>query len=76
MSHCQVVAVEARESPDLGVAEVMAMCLSEKSDEGQSASGMRGVLCAVRALGNMCIVLPLVGAIHRRIARRGGGVPS
>ena len=31
----QLAAVEARESPDLGMAEVLAVCLSEKRDEGQ-----------------------------------------
>ena len=67
----QLAAVEARESPDLGMAEVVAFCLFEKSEEGQSAPGMRGILSAVRALEDMCIVPPLVGAIHRRIA--GGG---
>ena len=30
----QLVAVEARESPGLGMAEVLAVCLSKKSDEG------------------------------------------
>ena len=34
-------------------------------------SGMRGIFSAVRALEDTCIVPPLVGAIHRRIA--GGG---
>ena len=67
----QLAAVEARESPDLEMAEVLAVCLSEKSDEGQSASGMRGIFSAVRALEDMCIIPPLVGAIHRCIA--GGG---
>ena len=67
----QLAAVEARESPDLGIAKVLAVCLSEKSDEGQSASGMRGIFSAVRALEDVCIVPPLVGAIHRHIA--GGG---
>ena len=67
----QLAAVEARESPDLGMAEVLAVCLSEKSNEGQSASGMRGIFSAVRALEDMCIVPPLVGAIHRRIAAGG-----
>ena len=68
----QLAAVEAQESPDLGMAEVLVACLSEKSDEGQSASGMRGIFSAVRALEDMCIDPPLVGAIHRRIAGRGG----
>ena len=72
----QLAAVEARESPDLGMAEVLAVCLSEKSDEGQSASEMRGIFSAVRALEDMCIVPPLVGAIHRRIAGGGGGKPG
>ena len=71
----QVAAVEARESPDLGMAEVVAVCLSEKSDEGQSASGLRGIFSAVRALEDLCIVPPLVGAIHRRIAA-GGAKPG
>ena len=44
------------------------MCLSENSDERKSASGMRGVFSAVRALEDQCIVPPLVGAIHTRIA--------
>ena len=70
----QLAAVEVRESPDPGMAEVLALCLSEKLDEGQSASGMQGIFSAVRALEDMCIVPPLVGAIHGRIA--GGGVPS
>ena len=69
----QLAAVEARESPDPGIAEVLAVCLSEKSDEGQPASGMRGISSAVRALEDMRIVPPLVGAIHRRIAGGGGG---
>ena len=47
------------------------MCLSEKSDEGQSASGMRGVFSAVRALEDLCTVPPLVGATQRRIAAGG-----
>ena len=55
----------------MGMAEVLAVCLSEKADEGQSASGMRGIFSAVRALEDICIVPPLVGVIHRRIA--GGG---
>ena len=46
------------------MAEVLAVCLSEKSEEGQSASGMRTIFSAVRALEDMCIVPPLVGAIH------------
>ena len=58
---------------DLGMAEVLAVCLSEKADEGQSASGMRGIFSTVRALEDMCIVPPFVGAIHRRIAGGGGG---
>ena len=33
----QLAAVEARERTDLGMAEVLAVCLSEKSDKGQSA---------------------------------------
>ena len=53
------------------MAKVLAVCLSEKSDEGQSAPGMRGIFSAVRALEDMCIVPPLVGAIHRRIAAGG-----
>ena len=67
----QLAAVEARESQDLGLVEVLAVCLSGKSDEGQSASGMRGVFSAVRALEDLCIAPPLVGAIHRRIAAGG-----
>ena len=55
------------------MAEVLAVCLSEKSDEGQSASGMRGIFSAVCALEDMCIIPPLVGIIHRRIAGGGGG---
>ena len=46
----QVAVVEAREGPDLGMAEVLAVCLSEKSDQGKSASAMRGIFSAVRAL--------------------------
>ena len=63
--------VETREIHDLGLAEVLAVCLSEKSDEGQSASGIRGVFSAVRAPEDLCIVSPLVGAIHRCIAAGG-----
>ena len=69
-----LAAVEARERRDLGMAEVLAVCLSEKPDEGRSNSGTRGIFSAVRALEDTCIVPPLVGAIHRRIAR--GGAPS
>ena len=69
----QLAALEARESPDLGMAEVLAVCLSKKSEEGESASGMRGIFSAVRALEDVCIIPPLVGAIHRRIAGGGGG---
>ena len=71
----QLAAIGARESPDLGMAEILAACLAEKSDEGYSTSGMRGIFAEVRALKDMCIVPPLLGAIHRRIAG-GGGVPS
>ena len=71
----QLAAVEARESQDLGLAEVLVVCLSEKSDEGPSASGMRGVFSAVRALEDLCIVPPLLCAIHRRIAA-GGSKPG
>ena len=58
------------------MAEVLAVCLSEKGDDGRSASGMRGILSAVRALVHMCIVPPLVGAIHRRIRGGGGAKPG
>ena len=67
----QLAAVEARESQDLGLAEVLAVCLSGMSDDGQSASRMRGIFSAVRALEHLCIVPPLVGPIHRRIAAGG-----
>ena len=65
-----LAAIEVRESPDLRMAEVLALCFSVKADEGQSASGMRGIFSAVRALED-CAVPPLVGASHRRFA--GGG---
>ena len=56
------------------MAQVMAVCFSEKSDEGQSMSGIRGIFSAVHTLEHMCIVPPLVGAIHRHIAA-GGAKP-
>ena len=60
-----------RESRDLGWLKFQKCgSLSEKSDEGRSASGMRGLFSAVRALEDICIVPPLVGAIHKRIAGR------
>ena len=34
---------------------------------------MRGIFSAVCALEDMCIVAPIVGAIHKRIAEGGGG---
>ena len=76
----QVAAVEARESPDLGMAEVLAVCLSKKSDEGQSTSGMRGIFSAVLPSKTCASSHPLwapslVGAIHRRIAA-GGAKPG
>ena len=67
----QLAAVEARESPHLGMAEVRAVCLFEKSDAGQSVSGMRGIFSAVRALEDIGIIPPPAGAIHRRIAAEG-----
>ena len=66
--------LEAQESPDLGRAEILAVCFSPKAAEGQSASGMRGIFSAVQALEDICIVLPIVGAIHRCMA--GGGAKS
>ena len=43
----QLADVEAQEKPDLGMAEVLAVCLSEKADEGHSTSGMRGIFSAI-----------------------------
>ena len=59
-----LAAIEARESPGLRMAEVLALCFSKKADEGQSASGMRRIFSAVRALEDTCAVPPLFGTIH------------
>ena len=39
-----------------------------RSGQGQSASGMRGIFAAVRALEDLCILPPTVLPLHRRIA--------
>ena len=49
----QLVETE-RQRPDLGLQEVLAESLAVRSDQGQSASGMRGIIAAVRALEDLC----------------------
>ena len=66
----QLVETE-RQRPDLGLQEVLAESLAVRSDQGQSASGMRGIFAAVGALEDLCILPPTVLPLHRRIA--GGG---
>ena len=43
-----------RQRPDLGLQEVLAESLAVRSDQGQSALGMRGIIAAVRALEDLC----------------------
>ena len=66
----QLVETE-RQRPELGLQEVLAESLAARSGQGQSASGMRGIFAAVRALEDLCILPPTVLLLHRRIA--GGG---
>ena len=56
---------------DLGLQEVLAESLAVRSDQGLSASGMRGTFAAVRGLEDLCILPPTVLPLHRGIA--GGG---
>ena len=66
----QLVETE-RQRPDLGLQEFLAESLAVRSGQRQSASGMRGIFAAVRALEDLCILPPTVLPLHRRIA--GGG---